>query len=281
MAELRNREVSINLGGNVIATRNEDGRTVPILRVVFDIDLHLEKEPNTASIQVFNFKEETRANVATKGLRTTIEAGYVGRTSTIFDGTLDYGHTTRDGHTWSTEFQSTDGGDELRKARINEAMARGTTLEQALKRAADQVGIGLGNIVDKIKEGNIRGAMTEFSGGIVMSGSARDEIDRIMKLAGYGWSVQQRQFQALGPSDFIAADEVLSLSPSSGMVGSPQPGDDGNITIRAKLLPDLLPGRKIDVSSALVDGFFRIEAARFTGDTWGDAWGVDVEAKPL
>ncbi|KKL60831.1 hypothetical protein LCGC14_2201380 [marine sediment metagenome] len=203
MGELFNREISVNLGGKLIATRNADGESVPILRVVFDIELTLEKDPNTANLQIYNLKEQTRALVAEKNIRTTIEAGYVGRTSIIFDGALDFGSTKREGPDWITEFQSTDGGVDLRKARINESLKSGATIDQALQKAVSATGLGIGNALEKIKGGNIRGALESFSGGLVMSGSARDQITKILDASGYEWSVQQGQIQVLEPGGLI------------------------------------------------------------------------------
>ena len=64
-------------------------------------------------------------------------------------------------------------------------------------------------------------------------------------------------------------------------MGSPQPGEDGLIAARSLLLPDLLPGRKVEIVSKEVDGFFQVQRSRFTGDTTGGDWYVDIEAEPL
>ena len=281
MGDLFNREISVNIGGNVIATRNKDGESVPILRVVFSVELTLERDANTVELSVYNLKEETRSRVSQKNIRTTIEAGYVDNTSVIFDGELDYGSTRRDAADWVTEFQSTDGGDSLRKSRINESLKSGVTLEQALRRAVAATGLGIGNAIEQIRNGNIRGTLDSFSGGLVMSGSAQSEITKLLDAAGYGWSVQQGQIQVLGPLDIVDQDVVNSLSSKTGLIGSPQPGEDGMVSARVLLLPDLLPGRRVEIKSEQINGFFRVERVQFTGDTWGQDWYAEIEAKPL
>ncbi len=281
MADLFNREVSINLGGTRIATRNADGESVPILRVVFDVELNLAKEPNTVALQIYNLKRDTRTLVAQKGIRTTIEAGYFGRESIIFDGVLDYGTTRREGPDWITEFESTDGGDRLRKARISESLKSGVTFEQALRKAVQATGLGLGNAIEQIKKGNLRGALNSFSGGIVMQGPARVQVTKILEAAGFEWSVQQGQIQVLEPNGVIDPGLAIRLAPGTGLIGSPQPGEDGIVEAKSLLLPDLLPGRRVQIQSAEVDGFFRLDRTRFTGDTWGGDWYAECECKPL
>jgi hypothetical protein len=281
MGDLFNREFSLNLGGVLIRSNNPDNSSAPVLRVVFDIELNLVKDPNTIDLQIYNLKRDTRSRVAAKGTRTTFEAGYFGRTSIIFDGKIDFGSTRREGADWITEFQSTDGGDAARKARINEVLASGTTIEQALKVAAEKTNLGLGNALEKIKAGNIRGALKSFSGGIVLSGKATEQLNKIVELTGFDWSIQQGQIQLLEPDGAIDPNLAIVLSPTTGLIGSPQPGDEGIVAAKSLLIPDLLPGRRVEIRSAEVNGFHRIERVRFTGDTWGNDWYADIEAKPL
>lgn len=283
MAELFNREISVNLGGNLISTRNEDGKSVPILRVVFDVELTLEEEANSCDLQIYNLKESTRQLVSTKGLQTTVEAGYYGRESIIFAGELDYGSTTRSGPDWITEFQSTDKGKDLRESRINESMKAGATIDQVVRRSIEKLGVGAGNALEQIKKGNIRGALNAFAGGIVLSGPTKGQMTKLLDAAGFKWSIQQGDLQLLGPTDFIEPPGFRTpvLKSSTGLVGSPQPGEDGQITVKTLLLPELLPGRRVNVQSSIVDGFFRIERTRFMGDTWGGDWYAEIEGKPI
>lgn len=281
MAELFNRDFAINIGGVSIESGNVDGRAVPILRVEFAVEHTLKKEPNTASVTITNLREDTRALLSRRGIATVVEAGYVGRRSVIFEGTLDFGATERDGTDWISTFESTDGGAAMRAARINETFKAGIDVRDVIAKAADQLGVALGNVLEATANGNVKGAIDAFKNGITMSGPAVPQFDRIMRSMGYDWSVQNGALQILEPGDVLDDGELILLKRGTGLVGSPQPGDDGAIVVRTLMLPSLIPGRRIKVESRLVDGFFRIERSSFSGDTRSTEFNVELECRPL
>lgn len=281
MAELFNRDFLLNLGGTQIASRNKDGEEVPLLRVAFEVERDLTKDANTASASIYNLKEETRSKVAEKGIETVLEAGYVGFRHVIFRGKLDYGSTQRQGPDWITSFESTDGGDALANARINESFKPGLPLEQAITKAAEALGVGLGNTIDKIRAGNVRGALTEFKNGLVLSGKGSEQVDKLMRMAGYEWSIQDEALQVLEAGEVLDPNEAILLRTDTGLLDSPQAGDDGIVEARALLIPTLRPGKRVNIQSRFVSGFFRVNRSVFAGDTRGGQWQVGIEAKPL
>jgi hypothetical protein len=97
---------------------------------------------------------------------------------------------------------------------------------------------------------------------------------------GYSWSIQDKEIQILGPLDTVGG-KVITLEVGTGLIGSPQVGEKGIVKVRSLLQTDLLPGRGVKILSRLIDGFFRIEKSTFEGDTWGQAWYVDLECKPI
>lgn len=280
MSELSNRDFALNLGGTLISSRTVDGQIKPVLRVVFKIEKSLAKDPNTAEIAIYNLREATRGLLSQKGILTTLEAGYAGRPHTLFRGKLDYGATAKNGSDWISDFESTDGGKENRRQRINVSF-KTIGFKDAIRAAADAMGLGLGNIEEKIAQGNIRGALTEFAGGLVMSGQAAPQFDKLVKSFGFEWFIQDEQIFILEPTGVLEPTKVIELNQGSGLIGSPQAGDDGTVEARSFMIPSLQPGRKVRIKSQLVDGFFRVERSVFLGDTWGQDWYSDIEAKPL
>lgn len=280
MGEFSNRDFALNLGGTLIASRTRDGEIKPVLRVVFKIEKSLDRDPNTAEIAVYNLKESTRSLLSQKEISTTIEAGYAGRAHVIFRGKLDYGKTNRNGTDWISDFESTDGGKETRKQRINVSF-RSIGFAGAIREAANAMGLGLGNLEEKIAQGNIRGALTDFAGGLVMSGQAAPQFDKLVKSFGFEWSIQDEQIVLLEPGGVLDPSKVIALNKGSGLIGSPQAGDDGTVEARSLMIPSLQPGRKVQITSELVNGFFRVERSVFLGDTWGQDWYSDIEVKPL
>lgn len=281
MGELFNRTFALNLGGTLVASETTDGAANEILRCMFKVEASLTKSPNTAEITVYNLSEATRARVAEKDIETTLEVGYagVGQSSVIFRGKLEAGKSVRDGVNWVTTFQSTDGGKELRQGRINISFKQ-VSIREAFERAAQSLGVGLGNAAAKIAEGNIRGALDSFTNGIVLSGPSQREIDRLTKTLGYDWSIQNGQLQLLGPTDAIEPGDAIVLDAQRGMIGSPESGEKGIVEVRSLLIPHLTPGRVVALSSLQISGFYRVERVTYQGDTRGKDWYADLELKP-
>jgi hypothetical protein len=279
MGELWNRSFALNLGGTRVASETVDGARNELLRVTFKVEASLAKAVNTAAISVYNLAETTRAKVAVKGIATTLEAGYSGRSSQIFGGKLEAGKSAREGVDWVTSFQSTDGGQQLRAARINLSFKK-VSATQAFERVAGTLGLGLGNAVEKMRQGNIRGALEQFENGIVLSGPSQRELDRLARTFGYDWSVQNGQLQLLGPTDAIEPGDAIVLNSDTGMIGSPESGEKGIVEVRSLLIPQLTPGRVVVLEARRLSGNYRVEKVTFQGDTRGKDWYADLELKP-
>lgn len=280
MGELFNRSFSLNLGGTLVASETTDGARNEILKLQFSVERSLAKAPNTAEISIYNLSEATRSKLSEKDIETTLEVGYSGRLSTIFRGKLEAAKNTRNGVDWISTFQSTDGGKELRESRVNISFKGGISLREAFNRVAESLGIGIEQAKAKIAEGNIRGAIEEFGNGVVLSGSSPKELSKLAKAMGYDWSIQDGQLQLLGPTDAIEPGDAIVLSSDSGMVGSPESGEKGIIEVRSLLIPQLTPGRVVNLQAREIQGFYRVERVVFSGDTRGQDWYADLELKP-
>lgn len=279
MATLFGRELSLNIAGTLIKVTSENRDA---LRVGFKVVRANSKEPNGAEIIIHNLSPSNRTKFQQDKLPTVLQAGYVGNISTIFNGSLDFGQNTRPGTDWITSLQASDGGPKFRSARINTSRKGPAKIGDVLRDVANAMGIGLGNTNEKINEGAIRGKLTEFVNGIVLSGKAEVQLDKVLKSMGYKWSIQDGQLQLLGPNETIGSGAIL-LKPGTGMVGTPEAGEKGFVKVRSLLQPELTPGRRVKIESKRddVSGFFRVEKAIFVGDTWSNDWYVDMECKPL
>lgn len=283
MAELFRREVSLNVGGTLIRTRfGRDKEAAPILKLAFKVVRSLKKEPNAAEISVYNLTKANRVAFQEEDIETELEAGYIDNVSQIFKGKLDFAENKLAGRDWVTTLQTSDSGKSFRSARINTSIKGPANIGDVLQAAGSALGINVGNLAEKVREGSIRGALSEFTNGIVLSGKAEQVFDKVVKSMGYSWSIQDGQLQILAPTEVVREDAVL-LRPGTGMIGTPEPGEKGFVKARSLLQPDLVPGRKFKIESVNddVNGFFRAEKCTFVGDTWGNDWYVDVEGKPL
>jgi hypothetical protein len=289
-SELIDREIVINAGGVRIASRDPiTGGRQPMLRVAVRIEKTLQKDPNTAEVTIWNLSQDTRTRLQEKGILTEIEAGYFGDTSVIFTGDLDYGSTTRQGADWVTTFQSSDGGRSYRNSRINLSFDAGTALKDVLKTAAESIGVGLGNVVEQLEQGAPRSTATEYVKGLVMSGPAAQQFDKIVKRGGWNWGIQDGQLQLTRPGQAINPAEAIVLRQGTGLIGSPERGEKGIVRATSLLQPELQPGKKVQILAGEnrvtgafeIDGFFRIEKLKITADTAAQEWYSEIEARPL
>ena len=279
MGKLFNRTFALNLGGTLVSSETTDGARNEILRVTFQIEKSLTESANTAEISVYNLAEQTRAKVSEKALLTTLEVGYSGQSSIIFKGQLEAGTNQRDGVDWVTSFQSTDGGKQLRESRINVSF-KTISASDAMQKIVNALGVGIGTAKEKIAQGNIRGALDDFKNGLVLSGPTKRELTRLTKTLGYDWSVQDGQLQLLAARDAIEPGDAIVLNPDTGLIGSPESGENGVIDARALLIPQLTPGRVVRLESRQIEGFYRVEKVAYQGDTHGQDWYADLELKP-
>lgn len=280
MVALFNRDLVINAGGLQIATRDPDTALArPTLRVVFKIIRALAKDPNSAEISIYNLSAESRAKLQEKDIPTTVEAGYVGNISRIFGGTLDFGGSFKEGDDWITRVQSGDGSKAFRTARVNRSLKGPISPGQVLKIAGEALGLPLGNLTDAVSKGSQRASLKEFANGVMLSGKSEQVFDKIVKAMGFDWSIQDGQIQVLAPKDTVG--DVIVLERSSGLIGTPSPGDKGVVKARSLLQAELAPGRKVEYRSREVNGFFKVQKVTFTGDTWAPGWFADLETSPL
>jgi hypothetical protein len=115
--------------------------------------------------------------------------------------------------------------------------------------------------------------------GIVLSGSASDQLTYITHSVGLEWSIQNGvlQFTERG---LPTIGQVVLVSPVTGMVDEPSMDNEGVLTVKMLMIPNVVPGSVIVVASERISGNYRIEKATYEGDTSGQPWYITVQAVP-
>lgn len=300
LGDLYNRDFLLNIGGIPLPMQVADplqpDKIDTQLRVLFDVEKTSSKEPNRAEVTIFNLNLANRGIIEegqkiADALRSatppvaydwplTIEAGYVGSREQIFSGNITFATSRKENVDWVTTIECGDGENKYRSARMNKSYTVGSPVTQVAIDASILLGVGPGNIAEKLGPGVFRKGFSVFSQGFVASGSAADVLDQILSSAGFNWSIQDGQLMILAP-DETTFEEVVVLSKDFGLIGSPEKSEDGNISFKSLLQGSIKPGRRVLIQSQLITGQFKIEKVAHYGDTIGSDWYSEAEAKPV
>lgn len=271
---------------------NVGGLRVESLRVGFTIEKTTKREPNTAEVAVYNLSGAHREALETgygklrvpgtklKAIPVRLAAGYVeSGMSLLFYGQLRevFSRPEKDG-SWVTILRSGD-GDRATRARATFGFRPGVSLTRVVEELTGEMGIGLGNAGKQLLAADLGGPGATLRRGTTFEGSAPEQLDALLRSAGYEWSIQDNALQVVPIGKSLDTLGVL-LSPQTGLVDVPTTDEKGNLQARALLLPGLVPGRRIKVRSSTLRGVWRLERVRYVGDTHGEDWVAELEGTP-
>lgn len=276
MARLYQRDIKIVAGSLTIEPRTAAGENQPMLAVDFKIEKADSKDPNKASLTIWNLAETTRTKLQEKGLEVTIEAGYVDQISQIWKGDIDRVTIGRDAVNWITTLEMTDGGSRLKSSRINQSFRGGQSVGQMLKKAVGELGLDLGNLEEKVRSEGGRSVLKELLSGVVLSGKTEEVIDELAGSMGLKFSVQDKSCMFLGKGEALAGPPV-KLNYEKGLLGSPSIGEKQTVKAKSLLNGLIIPGRLIELDSLIVSGNFITRKVTHTGQTWGSDWSSEIE----
>jgi hypothetical protein len=262
---------------DTITVGGGDDSTTPSLRVVAEIHKDLQKDPNNSELTIYNLSPKTRGSLQTKGVKVTVEAGYAATgVSRIFIGDARTVDHVREGVDWLTKIRLGDGERSLRFARLSRSWSPGTGAGDVLRDLANATGLQVGNIPDTVANVTVG-----FDQGYSVQGPVMRSIDRLAKSIGYTVSVQDQTLQILLPGHALDA-EVPEISPTTGLIGSPQTGTPEKkggpalVEFRSLLQPTR-PGAKVHLKSARYDSDVRVKKCSFLLDTHSENWYTDFK----
>lgn len=261
------------------------------LDIKFKVTRQHATRPGTAEVSIFNLTPAHRSEILKSprarhwllnapgqadtpgqpGTVVEIAAGYGNDAPTIFRGTLRRVTEAREGNDWITTITAGDGAYAIRSARVRRSFAADTQLGTVIRALADAMEVGYGNLDEVLPSAQFERVGALFPEGTVLHGNAADELTGLCRSAGLEWSVQDGHLLVLQRGAAIRRQSVL-LSPDTGLVGSPERNGRRRAKAKALLIPDLVPGRIVDLRSEIVAGEFRILHAEYTGDTRGGDW---------
>lgn len=275
---LFNRNIAVTFG------TAGDAKKVTQLHVEFNV-VHQRKEPNTATVSIFNLASTTREKLATKDpnglpLQILIEAGYGDELEQLYLGRIRNAISTRNGESWVTTIDSGDGEAEVQKAHVDVTFPKGAKVTDVLSQLIKKTGLGPGDLVSKIQQNGFSGTFDQFARGLAVSGNADNKIKQISQALGMTASVQDGVYTAFEEKAGGKATGFI-LTPETGLIGSPESGKEGTIKSRSLLLPKLRPGHLIGLKSAQFDGTYRVQKATHSGAWRGQEWYTELDLKSV
>lgn len=277
MADLYNRKYSFTFGDSSSAKKVEG------LNVGFEV-VHDVPANNTARFIVTNLSEDTRRKLSERGsdlpLRVLFEVGYGDQMAQLFLGRVRRADSQKQGAEWYTKFECGDGDAEIRKANVSISYPKGSNLTDVVSGLIKETGLDQGNIVQKIKEKGFSGVLDQFARGLTVNGNADKAIKRLAKSVGMTVTIQDGKYTAF-ESKTGGNNTGFVVSPSSGLLDSPELGDKGSIKARSLLLPTVRPGDRIKLESQNYNGIYRVQRATHGGEWRGPDWTTTLELRAV
>ena len=244
----------------------------------FKVARTLNATPNTCELKLYNLSETSRAHLAA-GALVRLEAGYVSGLTLLFSGDVRRVHTKVEGTERVTTIEAGDGERAHRGARVLRSFGPSATVDTVVAALAEAAGVGVGNAREALIGAGFGRVPGGYPQGTVVDGAIADELTRVCASAGFEWSIQDGVLQLLQRGSALDRLAVV-LSADTGLLEA-SVSKSGKLSAKALLIPDLVPGRKVDVRSPNARGLFRVTKAEYAGDTTGDDWTTSLEGSPL
>lgn len=279
MANLFLRRVRVTCGDVVVNGPTDDS---PGFRVVFNVEKTSDVHPNKATVTIYNLNEFSRGALSRPDLGLQIEAGYVDGFGQIFLGDVRTVQHVQDGPDRLTKITAGDGAKAVQASHTSVCFKAGTSLEAVINYLASDLGVGLGNLPKEIAKRQFRG-ITEYTHGRSFHEPSARALEKVLKDAGYTYSIQDRTIQVQKIGEAVDAPAVL-LNQSTGLIGSPEVGEaDKNgktsLKVRCLLQSGITPSRVVRLESRTRRQEIVPNKVILLGDTHGQEWYCDLECR--
>jgi len=297
----------------IVGQSGKQGILIKDLRFTFNIEKTASETLNKSTVRIYNLNPDSRKLVETPNNAVILKAGYAQDIGalTIFVGIVRRSLTVREGCDWITELELDDGLIAYRDSKFSLSFAPGVAGIDVLKAVASKFGLPVCPLPADI-------VAKAYPTGFSFVGKAREAMARVCAYLGLEWSIQNQEIQIIKKGGHVKRTAIV-ISPESGMIGSPaleaktmgekaaaaqgittnsagvvkkqsdkklasgkEPKERLEIQgyrVRSLLQPTLLPGGVVQIKSAGIDNFFKIEKITHTGDTQGKEWHSEASVR--
>lgn len=257
-----------------IGQPGQQGASTSELHVDFQVSHRLGLEPSTAVITIQNPRSGMVGEARKPGALVELIAGHEGDARTIFLGQVipSGAHLERSPTGRALTLHASDGALELAGAYASRSF--GTVLvSDALAELAEDIGVG----VAAIEVGN-----DIELGGLVLSGSASEHLDRLCALTGSAWAIRDRELYVWSATRYTEEVAPVYSVANKTLVGSPVQRDGGEVEVTVLLDAGMRPGRRFVIGDdASISGTFVASAVDMFGSNYGPAFYTKPIGTPI
>lgn len=253
------------------------------LRCTFDVRKNM-MQPQFSTVTIYNLNVETENHLINEGDTVIVEAGYEGEQyGLIFRGDVVQPiRGKEDGVTYKLTLNSIDSDRQLNVGGLVVFnVAKGQSARELVGSISSQAKIP--SELGRISSGLSSAKLTR---GKVFFGTSKDYLRQLAKSNDATFYMDDGKVNIIQAADF-ADDEILDLSPESGLIGTPMQSDYG-ISFKCLLNPRVRLNSLVRINNSLIqaqafqpgqlpraldaEGIYRVVELVHLGDTRGDNW---------
>ena len=274
---------------------------VSSLRCVFKTKAVLGTIAQTCTLVVYNMNAATEKEIIEEGFQIAIYGGYdEGQYGQIYIGDIVQIYRNREnGIDYRLEIIAIAGAKEYCSNFVKSALAAGSTPREQVNQIAKSADrkISVGEVSEELQEKPLP------RGKVLFGTPAKYLRDICMWNDANFWSGSDGKLVLKTVEQVIPEDQVLVLTPTTGLVGTPAYSDDG-IHIKMLLDPRVVLQSMIKIDNEIIqrqaiqinadgkqnsnavnqnmifdkDGEYQVFSVEHSGDTYGDEWTTSVIA---
>lgn len=240
------------------------------LHVCFSIEKSNAESPNDAKVQVWNLSDSNLKILDTKDCIVELKAGYGDNLALILVGNITSVITTRENADRMTEMTVVDGRAELRDATISVSLNGKVSAKDVYKRIANAMGMSIVFAKDL--------SFKTMPNGFSYVGKAKNALQKIAKLCGHKWTIQNQVLQITWPGRAVSTRGYL-LSSDTGLIGTPKrvtigSGDETQTGWEVEYFLNGAIGVNdvVQLQSSTANGYYLVHKITFDGDNLEGDW---------
>lgn len=238
---------------------------------------------NACKLEIYNLSESTREKIKDRGEQIQLEVGYGDELRTLFNGQLRRAFSVHEEVEWITTVYANEEWQPVQNSTVSKEWAAGTETSEVLSDLAKT----FGEPADGFLLSDL-GSLPKILTPLSLTGSSAAAMDSLAETHKFTWGWVDGRLEISGENADFEEDQVVEISSTTGMVGSPIVTDLG-IEVVTLLNPALKVHRKIQIKSAgagvkvglietreivptLHEGIYVIGQVESVGDTHGNEW---------